>query len=140
MKVYFNDKLKKATRIYTWYNANGYIEIPGCYEKDYDNHCFLCGYENYDGHRKPCGECKIRYERGKIDKNLPMGIDEMEYEDWRVFHAIAHQMQQGEQPYATLEEYIDELKDYKNCLRQYYAEQKTKETAHRENNILYQRK
>ena len=78
MKVYFNDKLKKATRIYTWYNANGYIEIPGCYEKDYDNHCFLCGYENYDGHRKPCGECKIRYERDKKDKNLPMGIDEME--------------------------------------------------------------
>ena len=140
MKVYFNDKLRKATRIYAWYNEHGYIEIPGYYEKEYDNHCFLCGYENRNGLREPCDDCKIRYERDKKDKNFPMGIDEMEYEDWRVFHAIAYQIQRGEQPYATLEEYIEELKDYKKCLRQYYEEEKMKETAHRENSILYQRK
>lgn len=129
----------KAFRIISWYRENGYLKVPGRYDKK-ECTCRICGWSNWDGeHEKTCPECKARYERDKKDRNFPLQLEYVKFEDWLVLHAIDKQISLGEQPYATVEEFLKEIEERKKFDEQWYREiqQRNNPTVHRENSTLY---
>lgn len=126
---------KNLYRILDWYQEHGYIEVPGYYSGD--NHCRLCGWENRNGHGAICLDCEGRYKRDKKDGKFPMGLKYVSIEDWLILQAIAHQMKHNEHPYATLEEFLENIKKRMEHHRQWTVEQQTKDIQYRENSILY---
>lgn len=126
-------------RIFNWYDEHGYVKVPKYYDRKYGNKCRICGWENTNTVAGYCsGECRDKYETDVRDKVFPMGFDHMSYADWIVFHAIEHQMDHGEEPYATPEEYADEIKTVRPKYYEKENEQRTS-TEHR-NSALYQHK
>ena len=127
-------------RIVDQYKEAGYVKVPGYYEGN--NHCRLCEWQNdstVDGY---CPRCEAEYERDVADKQFPLGFAWMDIDDWLILRAIEHQMQHGEQPYATLEEFAKNIKDRDEHSRRWSAENRAKkmQAPHRKDSILYQHK
>lgn len=132
-------KASEVHRILNWYRGHGYLEVPGRYDKK-ECTCRICGWSNWDGeHAKPCPNCEAAYKRDKQDGTFPLRLNYVEWEDWLVLHAIDKQISIGEHPYATVEEYLEEMKERKKFNERWYKEiqQHNNLTAHRENSTLY---
>lgn len=124
-------------RIYNWYQEHGYLEVAGRYDKK-GCKCRLCGWENWDsGHKKLCPNCEAAYKQDEREGKFPLGLKHINHEDWLVLHAIDKQISLGEKPYATVEEYLEEIKEHEKHYRLWSEEQKRNETAHRANSTLY---
>lgn len=129
----------KAFRIITWYREHDYLKVPGRYDGK-DCTCRICGWSNWDGeHAKECIECKARYQRDKQDGQFPLQLKYVEWEDWLVLQAIDKQIRLGEQPYATAEEFIEEIEERKKFNEQWYGaiQQRNNSATHREGSTLY---
>lgn len=97
------------------------------------------GWENDSTVDKYCPRCKAEYKRDSADKQFPLGFNWMHIDDWLILRAIEHQMRHGEQPYATLEEFAENIRDRDKHSRQWSAEERVKkmQAPHRNDSILY---
>ena len=97
-------------RIYRKYEAAGYLEVPGLYDKGRDNHCKVCGWENMDGPRF-CARCYgSKMEDAKQGRAIRgLKVDEMSREDYVIFQAIVRNTT-GDTTARAVDEYADEVK------------------------------
>lgn len=131
---------EKLYRIVDQYTEEGYVEVPGYYEGN--NRCRLCGWQNDSTFDRYCPQCKAEYERDVADKQFPLGFDWLGIEDWMILRAIEHQIQYGEQPYVTLEEFVENIKARAEHVKKRAEERHAKkmQPTHRNDSILYQHK
>ncbi len=132
---------KELYQIVDQYEKEGYIEVPGYYSEK-GRHCRLCGWENDSEFPKTCPKCKAQYEQDSVDKQFPLNFTWLSIEDWLILQAIEHQIKIGEQPYATLEEFAENIRDRDKHSRQWTAENRAKkiQAPHRNDSRLYQHK
>lgn len=132
---------KELYQIVDQYMKAGYIEVPGYYSEK-GHYCRLCGWENDSTIDKYCPQCKAEYERDVADKQFPLGFTWLGIEDWMILRAIEHQMRHDEQPYATLEEFVENIKARAEHVKKRSEEERAKkmQPTHRNDSILYQHK
>lgn len=129
----------EAFRIISWYRENGYLEVPGRYDKK-ECTCRICGWSNWDGERaRTCPKCEARYKRDRQDGHFLLHLEYVELDDWLVLRAIDKQIGLGERPYATVGEFLKEIEERKKFNEQWCRKirQRNNPTAHRENSTLY---
>lgn len=103
-------------RIYNRYKDAGYLSVPGFYNTEgRDCRCKICGWENRSATAGICPNCDFRYTKAcKADKKIAgvLPVRALWREEWQVFEAIAKQIANGESPFATVEEYVEECQDH----------------------------
>lgn len=115
---------------YKFYNAfkeAGYLIIPSYYDKEHDNHCKVCGWENREGYAQDCFRCYCKQlQCGKQNKTIRgLSVASMSIEDFIIFRAIAEHKTDGIDISVTIDEYAEEVKlrnaqriaDYQNKTR-----------------------
>lgn len=125
-------------RIYSHYEAEGYLEVPGYYNTEgKDCHCKICNWENTSASAGICSNCDYRYSKAHKanEKIRGVAVRLLSREEWQVFEAIARQMLAHETPFATLEDYAEECTEH---IKESEEKRKTIETdQQRINKLLY---
>lgn len=99
-------------RIYKKYQEAGYLSVPSYYDKEHNNHCQICGWENRDGYARNCFNCYCQQQQygrqNKTIRNLP--VASMSIQDYLIFRAIAERKTDGIDIDVTIDDYAEEVK------------------------------